>query len=220
MGDKLRTKLRALPNIYIFIIVCSVLITAAITYLAIEKNNISVLIPVILFDIIAAVVIFSVIRSLSGLRKNSRKTIKYLDENGLFEAAGKEYFGDGIFSFRLGYAEDKNVHFISRENALGENFVFAMSSNQVIRYSDISEVKFKRYFHDENSFEAVNNMAIPEILTITTNDGADISLLGVTFERSGETKKRELLDKIVFRLREKCPGIYISTARDEAPEKK
>lgn len=77
-------------------------------------------------------------------RKIGLKSIERLESRGLLEQAEEEYYDANTFRFRPESSGFSPEEFTLRQNALSQNFIFAMKDNAVFEYSDIKTIYFSR----------------------------------------------------------------------------
>jgi len=135
------------------------------------------------------------------LKKNGKKTIRYLEENGLLEAAAAEYSHPGKTTFRVAtrdYAPDK---FPYRDNTLTENFIFALSSNRIIRYQDVYSTYLILYM--------VSDEYANEVFVLRTHEGEEVDLLSYQI-RNSVTPPKQLIEWICAIIKAKNPQCNVS----------
>lgn len=71
------------------------------------------------------------------LRRFGRLSCRYLEDNGLLEQAAEEYFGEEGLECALLYKGDSRHRYRKRRNRFTRNFIFIMSDNVVLRYSEL-----------------------------------------------------------------------------------
>ena len=82
-------------------------------------------------------------------RKNGAESTKMLEFDGLLEQADAEYNSADSLKFRPSSGGISPQSFIQRQNAMTPSFVFIMSENTVLRYSDIKSLSFYRRSSNE-----------------------------------------------------------------------
>ncbi|MBE6753195.1 MAG: hypothetical protein E7559_02385 [Ruminococcaceae bacterium] len=137
------------------------------------------------------------------VRENGEKSLRFLESNGLLEAAVAEYNHPGKTMFRAVDRDKSMDKFISRHNTLTENFIFALSSNQIIGYQDAVRTYIVRY----NDSETLST----EVFTVLTKDGEEIDLLSYTYSLLVKPP-HELIDWICSVIKAKNPNCEVSSA--------
>ncbi len=151
-------------------------------------------------------------KSRKGVRSNGRKTIEYLRENNLFDAAAREYDSEQYYAFKCSEKDGRFDKFYTRTNFMTENFVFAMSSNRIVTYTDIEETYIVRYKWYYDDVRYVN-----DVFTAKTICDDEIDLFNMFLKSSAlsqrERSKDEIhtMNTIAAIIREKNPDCSIST---------
>jgi len=161
-----------------------------------------------LFVFMQFVMIHAFIRIASGairVRKKGKKTIEYLESNGLMEAAVEEYNHPNKVVFHMADRDHSFDNFAYRDNTLTEHFIFALSSNRIIRYQDVDRTCLVLY--QFANVESYSN----EVFTLRTHEGEEIDLL--SYQRRGVTKgkpPRELIDWMCAVIKSRNPKCEVS----------
>jgi len=140
------------------------------------------------------------------VKKNGKKTIEYLESRGLMEAAAAEYSQPGRAALRAADRDFSMDKFLCRDNTLTENFIFALTSNQIICYQDVERAYLVTYVftNSENSGFYSN-----EVFTLLTRDGEEIDLL--SYQPDMQKPPREILDWICNVIKLRNPKCEINT---------
>ncbi|MBE6753197.1 MAG: hypothetical protein E7559_02395 [Ruminococcaceae bacterium] len=146
--------------------------------------------------------IIRLIRKAHKVRKNGEKTLRYLESNGLLEAAVAEYNHPGKAVFHANDRDRSFDKFAFRDNTLTENFIFALSSNQIIRYQDVEEACLVYYRLATGSYDNV-------VFTIFTKDGDEVDLFSSQYRLMAEPLY-DLIEWICSVIKSKNPDCEVS----------
>jgi len=209
--NKLKKMLKKTPPLSVFMIICLTAMAVgeffAILRIAKENNLVSLVLLAIL-QCFTLYVAFRIIKGAIKVKKNGKKTLAYLKSNGLMEAAVAEYNHPGKALFHVADRDHAFDKFARRDNTLTENFIFALSSNQIIRYQDLYSAYLVCYmFSDEGSYSN-------EVFTLLTKEGEEIDLLSYQC-RSSVTPPREIIEWICSVIKSKNPDCKVSSASME-----
>ena len=95
------------------------------------------------------------------LRKFGRLSCKYLEENGLLEQAAQEFYSGEGYECALTYKGDRKHRHRYRRNLFTRNFIFIMSDNVVLRYSELQRALVtEATFKDEDSVRTVTYLIL------------------------------------------------------------
>ncbi|MBE6765289.1 MAG: hypothetical protein E7546_05360 [Ruminococcaceae bacterium] len=176
------------------------------------ENRVYVIYAAALIAIPSIIVSITIICFGKKAQTNGFKTIEYLDRNGLFEAAAAEYDSDQYYAFKCSTRDGGFDKFNSRTNFMTENFIFAMSSNQIVTYNDIKEIYIVRYLWSYDATPYVN-----EVFTAKTLSGEEIDLFNMFLKSSAFAQRdrskdeTHTLNTITEIIREKNPDCIVST---------
>jgi len=167
----------------------------------------------IIMAIILALVFNRFTRAGRKLKENGEKSLRFLKNKGLLDAAAAEYANNKIIECKAAHRDGRMDRFVSRRNALTPNFIFIMSENAILPYAAVTAVKMGKYQYTYGNMDNETNIhsAVThtnDVLTIKTVDNCEYDLLNIN--NGMFTQKRyDAIVGAINLIKQKNPDCYV-----------
>ncbi len=204
--------LRKTPGAPRFIIVLIMLITAFWGYRLVRmysNADVSGFWEQIFFSLplfaLFSVIIVKMLRMIINVRNKGRRSLEYLEKYDLLEMAADEYFGIDKTECRITHTAGESDKFGTRNNALTQNFIFAMSDNIIVPYRDLKSAGIVRCAYNSNKHDLRRGFSFKQdIIFAETLDGRRIDIHAVEHKNYTE-KQKQIVEKIFSRIERANP---------------
>ncbi len=203
---KLLKKTPALPKVGILITAIFATITYSLIFTSDKENLLGAAGLGIVIAPVVILILAACIRKLRASKVNGTRTLRYLRQNGLLEKAADEYFSSDGFCCRIISTSGRPDKFVNRDNALTSGFLFAMSDNTIVPYSDLKAAGIMKV---DYSVDTVSHTQF--IVFAETIDNRRIDIHGIDNDCI-TPEQQKIIDAIFDRIAQSNPDCEINRA--------